>query len=270
MAARRKGRRGTKVAATSWRWPLIARWSLALLLFTLMGGSAAWGITKLADPRVLPLKLVRIDGDFRHLNRRDIEVAVGRAVQGNFFTLDVSAVRRAATRLPWVDQVSVRRVWPATLKMTVRERVPLARWGKQGLVTAEGATFQPAASELPKGLVRLAGPHDSAPQVVQRYLQMQQQLAPLGLRINRLQLDAREAWQVTLDDGVELWLGNRDVDRRLSRFMRVYPALRREQQRPVRFDMRYTNGMAVRWEALEPRQQNDQGAPAGTDSRGRV
>ena len=63
----------------------------------------------------MPFKVVRIDGQLRYLDRLQIERAVDGEIRGNFFTVDVERVHRAARDLPWIDRVSVRRVWPQTL-----------------------------------------------------------------------------------------------------------------------------------------------------------
>ena len=142
---KRKGSKRTKPAWRMPEWRVIGRWTLGLALFSLMGGGAVWGVMKLQDPRVMPLSVVRIDGDFRHMHRGDLEQAIGSAIRGNFFTVDVAGIRAAAHRPPWVDEVSVRRVWPATLQMQVVEQVPLARWGESGLINGRGEVFRPPA-----------------------------------------------------------------------------------------------------------------------------
>ena len=65
-------------------------------------------------------------------------------------------------------------------------------------------------------------------------------------------LSPREAWRVTLDDGVVLDLG-RDQPKhpaveRLARFAQAYPVLRTRLQTPFQVvDMRYPNGFALRF-----------------------
>ena len=199
---RRKQQRLPAVRSLPWR--KLVHGALALVVFGVVGVGAFWLVDRLQDPRVLPIEVVRIDGQFRHLDRAGIERAVGREISGNFFTLDVERVRRAALALPWVDTASVRRVWPQTLVMHITEQVPLARWGGKRLVNASGVVFAPEDKALPRGLVTLEGPAATAHEVVARYLSLKPRIALLGLAIERLQLDERGAWQLTLDDGQEL------------------------------------------------------------------
>ncbi len=243
-------------------WYRLGHKVTAVSLFALMAGGAVWGVMMLGDPQVLPLKVVRIDGQFRYLQRADLEQAVAGAVRGNFFTLDVGRVRAAARKLPWVDQVSVRRIWPDTLQMQVQEQVPLARWGKDRLVNLRGEVFQPSLREMPARLPWLDGAVVSAPRVVARYQEMSRQVAGLELEIERLQLDARQAWVVEFRQGLKLQLGSSDTDRRLGRFVRIYRRLKEPSgKRLKKIDLRYTNGLAVEWENIEPQTSDYSNSP---------
>ncbi|MEE9357722.1 cell division protein FtsQ/DivIB [Candidatus Vondammii sp. HM_W22] len=242
-----------KKAKASWQrpvWKDAGKWLLGLLLFSLIGSGAAWGLLQLQDPNVLPLKVIRIDGDFKHLDRRQLEGAIGRAMGGNFFTVDLDGIREAGLDLAWVDQVTVRRIWPDTLKMTVREEIPLARWGKQQLVNHQGGVFSPLPKEIPQGLPELAGPEGSAAEVVTQFVAMNHQVAGLDLSIMRLNMDARRAWSLVFNQGLELKLGRSQQEERLTRFIRIYRLIAKseETQRMKRVDLRYTNGVAVLWE----------------------
>lgn len=230
-------------------WRSWGRWLLSLSLLLLLAGGSGWGIYKLQDPAVLPLTIVRIDGEFRQLDRRDLEQAVSSAIRGNFFTVDLEQVRAAALKLAWVDQVTVRRIWPGTLSMWVVEQQPLARWGEGELVNARGDIFSPENAFVSPDLPQLEGPRERALEVVERYRALNGRLADLGLRLRRLEMDRRGAWNVGFADGVELKLGQADTAQRIERFIRLYPGLASAESRRVkRVDMRYANGVAVLWQ----------------------
>ena len=241
----RKPRKNPKSSIVDWR--LAGRWMLGLSLFAVMGSGGLWVFVKLQDPTLLPVRVVRIDGQVIHMERGQLERSLGGMIQGNYFTLDVEALQRAAKRLPWVEKVTVRRVWPDTLQMWVQEKDPLARWGKSRLISTRGVAFEPRPEEMPTGLPRLFGPEGTEKKVAAGYQSMQRQLAALGLGIERLRLNARQAWWVKLDNGLELYLGNQDTENRLQRFIRAYPSLIQHQTGILTaIDLRYTNGLAAR------------------------
>ena len=225
---------------------------------------ASFGLDYLRDPRHLPLRAIRVTGDLRHLDRGELEAVVAGAIDGNFFTVDMAAIRTRVRQLPWVDQVSIRRAWPETLIMQVTEQVPLARWGKSALVNARGEVFAPESSSRVKGLAQLYGPPGSAPRVVEFYGLARARLQAAGLQVGRLGLDGRRDWVLELRGGIRLALGQDGEVERLDRFLGAYPQLVKDAERePAQVDLRYAQGFAVSW-----RPRGDQGsATAATKAK---
>ncbi|MCB1880739.1 MAG: FtsQ-type POTRA domain-containing protein [Chromatiaceae bacterium] len=254
-------------------WPKAGRWAVALLLFAIIGSGAAWVFEQLRDPRVLPFKVVRIDGPLRHLDRLQIEKAVGGEIRGNFFTVDVERVHRAARNLPWIDQVSVRRVWPHTLVIKIVEQVPMARWGKSQLVNPKGDLFSPSPDEIPTGLPYLYGPVGSSHEMVVHYRNLKPRLALLGLELDQLSVDARRSWKMVFANGMRLNLGSKELEERLQRFISIFPLIRNgaePESKLLDVDLRYTNGFTVRWEQKQKTPDADNPGPVTGTQSGRV
>lgn len=201
----------------------------------------------LSDPRRFPIEEVSVRGEIRHVEAEALREAVVGAIDGGFFGLDVEHVREAVQRLPWVDQVWVRRIWPDTLEVRVREQVPLALWSDDRLVNARGDLFE-SAGHVPSDLPRLRGPEGRAADVAAMYAAVTRRLGRLGLEVTALSLDEREAVRIAVAGGLELVIGRKDRARRLERFVRVYPRLLAPRAGDmVRIDLRYGNGFAVQW-----------------------
>jgi cell division protein FtsQ len=200
-----------------------------------------------------PLREVVLVSPLREVTPAQLDYAARNAVAGNFFTVDLEAVRTAFEKLPWVRKAQVRRRWPGGLELTLEEHVAVARW-QQGegaearLVDREGEVFA-AASDAPLPL--FVGPEGTAAQMLARYRELLPLLAPLGRQPQTLALSPRQAWRLRLDDGLLLELG-RDLDKsrvseRLRRFAAAYrQAAERLEARAVVADLRYPNGFAVR------------------------
>ena len=227
------GRGGTTLRA------LAGVLALALLLAT-----AAWWLRSTQ----WPISVVRIDGEMAHTDPAAVERVVTRHTDGaGFFRLDLAALRADLEALPWLRAASLRRVWPDTLQVHVREHAPAARWNGQALISTAGTVFRPAA--LPGlALPELAGPEGHGADMLQRFHALERRLQPLGLAVRGLHQDARRAWRVELDNGVALRLGRGPIERRLDRFVAVWPAvLERRAARIDAVDLRYPNGFAVAW-----------------------
>lgn len=219
-----------------------------LLITLVLFGGLGLLLQQARDPQVLPVRVVGVDGEMAHLDRHRLEEAVAEAVDGSFFSVDLDRIRGQLEQLPWIESASVRRVWPDTLQVRVVEQVPLAYWGDDGLVSQQGQVFRP--ERLPKlaGLAVLQGADERAPGITREYLRMRTLLGTTGLYLQQVSVDARQSWRLQTTNGVVLNLGRREVMPRLTRFVQLYPYLRRQANRlPEMVDLRYTNGFTVRW-----------------------
>ena len=207
-----------------------------------------FGHQYLSQPGRLPLRVVEVSGALERLQRDEIQRTVVQAIDGGFFTCDMQKLRLAVTAMPWVADVSIRRIWPDKLSMVVVEQVPLARWGDDALVSMNAGVFRPSALDGFNDLVKLSGPEGSQQRVVRFFQTVVSAARALDLDITAVKLDERRHWWLHFDGGLTLSLGREDIDQRLSQFFRVYPSLTANSARqPERVDMRYQHGFAVRW-----------------------
>jgi cell division protein FtsQ len=228
-----------------------ARWLAPFGLLAVSGcllAAAAFGYHYLSQPERLPLRVVEVGGVLERLDRDEIQRTVVDAIDGGFFSCDMQKLRQAVVAMPWVADVSIRRVWPDRLHMLVTEQVPLARWGDAALVSIDAGVFRPSKMADFDGLVQLQGPAGSEQRVVQFFRAVLPAAQARGLHVEAVRLDERRHWWLHFDGGLTVSLGREYVDHRLAQFFRVYPSLATQSARqPARVDMRYEHGFAVRW-----------------------
>jgi cell division protein FtsQ len=241
-------RRRQQAPAPSPWWQDLSHLALPLALIALVFAGLVLVVHQARDPSVLPVRVVGVDGDIAHLDRERLQSTVAEAVDGSFFSVDLARIRKQLEQLPWIESASVRRIWPDTLRVNVVEQVPLAYWGDDGLVSQRGEVFRPQKLPRLAGLAKLQGEDELAPRITREYLRMRSLLETAGLGIERVWVDARQAWRLQADNGLILNLGRREVMPRLTRFVQLYPYLLAQTKRqPETVDLRYTNGFTVRW-----------------------
>jgi cell division protein FtsQ len=198
---------------------------------------------------VFALRHVEVLGATRHVTRAQVEGIVKMGLTGTFFTVDLQQVRTAFEKLPWVREVKLRRQWPDRLEVEITEHVALARWGSTALVNTQGETFHAAYDgKLPV----FVGPAGTSKEMAIQYEFFHRNLSAIHARPVLVQLTARRAWQVKLDNGLTLQLGRDDVEMRLARFIAVHERTIGALARRIEYvDLRYPNGFAVRISELK-------------------
>jgi cell division protein FtsQ len=215
------------------------------------GGLAALGCATLALLWLLdqPIERITVEGSFQRVSAVDIEkVARQRIAGAGLVSIRLADVRESLRQLAWIDGVTVQRSWPRGLRLQVTEQVAVARWNDTELVNARGELFKSDVRFIPTELPQLQGPAGTEAAVVQRYLGSQGRMVEAGMRLVAVELDARGAWDFTLDNGVNVRLGRGQVEDRYQRFVDVALRLVSERAADIAYvDMRYTNGFAIGW-----------------------
>lgn len=257
--------------------------TLALVAFT--AGAAAWASRRpmfaLRSIRIEPMAIATIDAQaaqtsvqaprLRHISAAAIRAeALPRilaSTSGNFFTVDLEAVRHAFETVAWVRRAQVRREWPDRLVVRIEEHRVLGTWDDGRLVNTFGELFtaNPAeAEEDDEALPELAGPEGSERDVASRYVDLRSWFARLALVPDQVTLSPRYAWSVHFDNGTPNGLAvelgrERDgntLPERVLRMLNAWPGLTARWPHPTLIDLRYPNGFALRAEGLRLAEDN--------------
>ena len=250
----RPPRRTARVRVDSGMWHRPALLNLVSDLLTLLGAiGLGWAmvIWFLSRP-LFPLTEVVVLSPLAHVTEEQLEYAARTAIDGNFFTVDLEAVKATFEKLPWVRKAEVRRRWPDAIELRIEEHQAVAYWtvsesGDARLVNAQGEVFIAASNAA---LPQFDGPQGSSGGLLARYGEFSALLQPMGARLVGLALSAREAWQLRLDNGLVIMLG-REQERsrlgdRLQRFITAWPRVREQIDIDIKVaDLRYPNGFAL-------------------------
>jgi cell division protein FtsQ len=201
-----------------------------------------------------PIRSITIEGSFQRVSALQIEEAISDALSSGFLSVNLSEIQQQIVALPWIDRANVVRRWPSQLDISVTEQVPAACWGERGLLNTRGELFVSDARHIPAELPRLSGPANRSAEIANRYLAVREQLVPFGLDLRRVHMDARGAWEMTLQNGVLIRLGRREIEQRTELFVDVVAKIITNRAADIDYvDMRYGNGFTIGWEkAFKP------------------
>ncbi len=226
----------------SWYGVLVALQVLLLLL-------CVWLLRGVFERWVnAPMEEVRVSGTLHQVAGESIQRRLMAYAGTPYIELPLAAIRAELESDPWIDRVDLHRRWPQTLAVEVHENRPVARWGERGLVNERGVVFEPPQVAGFERLPLLRGGQGQALEMMRQYRNFTQLLRPLGLKVTALSMEARGAWTLTLDNGIELRVGRGKTLERMERFTRIYTAQLEDYVDRIRaVDVRYTNGLTVTW-----------------------
>ncbi len=197
-------------------------------------------------PQFFPIRTVHVYGVNR-VNQQDIQSALTPLLENGFFATKIDRIRDRLREFVWVSDILVRRTWPDLVDITIVEKNAVARWKIGGLLSDNGEVFSPDRKTWPDELPMFAGGAGKQIIMLEHFKNINRILVPLHAKIAYLELTPYEAWKLTLDNGVTLQMGQKDILTRLEHFVKVYSKIIGERADRVEYvDLRYPNGVAIK------------------------
>ena len=247
-----------------WTHRLIVAFQLGAALVVAV--SAVWaGYSRVMASERLRVAKVEVRGS-RFLSEGEVRELLGPAVGENILNLDIDSLKARLRSSPWVADATVTRTLPDTLRVEVRERVPLALAelerlylmdGDGGLIDIYGP--RPAAFDLPivRGLQR-AEPEDRRTRAILAGALLQD-LGDLGAQVSEVEVEKNGDLRVVLRGAGEVVrMGAPPYRSRLLTFLSLRDELRVRCPRAEWFDLRFRD----RIYAMQPPEAVTPAAPA--------
>ncbi|MFD0965625.1 cell division protein FtsQ/DivIB [Seminibacterium arietis] len=164
-----------------------------------------------------------------------------------FFGQDIDVLGEQIQTMPWIREAVVRKIWPNRLSIMVSEYTPVATWNETEFLSDDGVIFKLPADKLKaENLPQLFGPDYQSSLVMEAWHKIYHDLRLKGLKLKAVSIDDRGAWQITLDNDVQLKLGRGEWKSKLDRFATIYPQIEIPEHKKLSYvDLRYKVGAAV-------------------------
>ena len=166
--------------------------------------------------------------------------------QGRILDVDLfNLVSEIKNEFQWIHSIGVDRDWPATLVLGVEKIAPIAKWNQDHYISSQGQIIklENDRTGLPEFKVALSSPMKS----MEVFRDLTGKLRPMKLGILEISENALGEWSVKLSNGLNVALGQDDLDSKLTKSLSVYTSLDRSAQAQFGFiDARYIGGVALR------------------------
>ncbi|HAT7072988.1 TPA: FtsQ-type POTRA domain-containing protein [Legionella pneumophila] len=220
---------------------------MGLLILSALLLAGRLGYLYLADAERFPITTIKVAATYEHITHKELENVLAKYLDASFFLLSVKGLQSELNSMSWIDTAYVERVWPDTLKIKLTEKKPVAIWG-DALMTRDGKLFNQGSVPSDLDIPKLKGPQSQQLEVLQVYEKLSKILSSYGLNASGLYLRDNQSWVLLLNHSVKIYLGKKELEERLLRFCKAYPAVFAEKADQLAgVDLRYPRGMAVQW-----------------------
>lgn len=195
-----------------------------------------------------PLVSVEVEGELNFIDKSLIVNPILHAGRRGILSLDLLTLKDELESLAFVESVSLERKWPDTVVVSITEYLPIAKWADGRLLIKGGALISPRVIDDFAFLPLLKGPEGTQLKVLAQYETLSLKVNRLAMYIDELELLPRGAWRMSVDGEVSIALGKGFLDEKLARFRQLYKTvLNNSLADVVSIDLRYPNGIAVKW-----------------------
>lgn len=191
-----------------------------------------------------PINEIQIKNQYEKVDSLQVDLIIQQYLRGNFFGLDLNLTRNIFKKLPWVREVSVRRIWPDKIEISIEEHQVIARWGNVGLVNDKGEFFNAAYQD---DLPYFWGPKNFVSEITQKYFEINKILSKELMQIGTISMSDRLSWEIQTDNNIKIVLGRKDILKKITNFVEHYQTVLTEINNRIEYvDMRYKNGFAIK------------------------
>lgn len=248
-------RKRASVARQAW---LVLR---VAAILAVVGYGGYRGMTVIAGAQTLQVSHLIVSGNERMSTGEILALVDGLRGQ-NILAIGISEWQEKLLVSPWVESASIRRVLPATLEITVRERVPMGI-GRLGtslyLIDARGIIvdeYGPAYADIDLPIIDglAAAPADKGELIdtaraefASRVIAALSPRPELFRQVSQIDVsDLHDAVVILDDDTALLRLGDADFVARLQQYIDLQPALRERLEGIDYVDLRFDERLYVR------------------------
>ncbi|MBC8210971.1 MAG: FtsQ-type POTRA domain-containing protein [Gammaproteobacteria bacterium] len=206
---------------------------------------------------LLPIERIKISGEFKQLNSDLIERQLSVYLGQDFFSVDIQSIQHLIGQQPWVQTVSIKRIWPNLLQVNVREKKAFARWDDDQLLSTQAEIFSARVADF-ASLPKINGYSGKTAELLRSYLNLQRQLVGLNIVVTEFREDSKGALSLLLNQTLKVNIGSEQSDMKIRHLIAVYPEQIKPKTEQIKYiDFRYSNGFAIAWKDEYQKQQDE-------------
>jgi cell division protein FtsQ len=186
-----------------------------------LGGHVATVASAVTSWSGLGIENVKITGQ-SETSEVDVLERLDMGPYPSIVTFDVDRARENIRTLPWVEDATIRKLFPDTVEIAVTERTPYAIWQRGpalALISADGSVIANNVGDRYAALPRVAG--EGAAGRVREYTDLLARFPDFASRVRAGALVGERRWNLLLANGVEVMLPEQGAGDMLARLIEM-------------------------------------------------
>ena len=194
-----------------------------------------------------PVTSIKIEGDFKRVSNKRVDSILSELMNQGFLTINQSKYKNRLENIDWVKSVRINKVWPNKINVLLIEDDVIGLWNKKLLLNSSGELYNLDQRVVPKELIQFFGPDDRVNDVYERFNLYNDELVTRGILIEKIELNLRGAWEITIRPSIKIKLGEKDTQERFERFLTIWDQSLLENFELISYiDLRYREGFVIK------------------------
>jgi len=185
--------------------------------------------------------------EMKRVSIDDLRGISSKIYDEGFLRINLNDIKEEIEQVNWVKSVSLERRWPDQINITIEEEDIIGWWNKDSIINSKGNLFLLDQQSLPSGLIEFYGPNGQQAMVFEKYLLFAEELTVRGILIEKVVLDFKGSWSVTIRPNITLRFGKENISERFDRFLMIWDESLLDNLAVIEYiDLRYTEGFSVK------------------------
>ena len=194
-----------------------------------------------------PVTSIKIEGDFKRVSNKRVDSILSELMNQGFLTINQSKYKNRLENIDWVKSVRINKVWPNKINVLLIEDDVVGLWNKKLLLNSSGELYNLDQRVVPKELIQFFGPDDRVNDVYERFNLYNDELVTRGILIEKIELNLRGSWEITIRPSIKIKLGEKDTQERFERFLTIWDQSLLENFELISYiDLRYREGFVIK------------------------
>jgi cell division protein FtsQ len=194
-----------------------------------------------------PINKIQVFGELSHVDQDKLTVKLEKYLHANYFNVQMQDIQNTLEGFVWIEDVRIRRAWPDTLFIHVKERAAIAKWHDGRLLSKKEVLFDGEGVDADRPLPLFTGSESDLGLMLATYYELADLFKRADLHIGTLLLEERLSWEIRLDTGLIILVGNTNAIDKVAGFIALYEKLPEQDRQEIeRADLRYENGIAIK------------------------